>query len=328
MKGFRFRTTAEIAEEMPADIEWIVRRYVAAQTITDLEGKAKEAGKTTFILSMVKAVADGVPFLDEPTQKTPVVILTEERPRTFRQALERRGLLGRDDIHVLYWHETTGADFRSVVEAAVAQCIMVGARLLVVDTVNQFARFRDEDENHSGPVLQAMAPLQEAASVGLAVLMGRHARKSGGRVGQSGRGSSAFAGAADIVLSLRRPEGNARNTIREIHGLSRFEETPDLLVIELTEAGYVAHGTREDVTGREAESAIRNALPESPAEGVTLDELVDRLPLGANKRTTVQTALQRLANLGDVTRTGRGVKGDPHRFVRSFGQNPDPGAAQ
>jgi hypothetical protein len=49
-----------------------------------------------------------------------------------------------------------------------------------------------------------------AGSAGLAVLMLRHERKGGGEVGESGRGSSAFAGAVDVILQLKRPEGNTR----------------------------------------------------------------------------------------------------------------------
>jgi hypothetical protein len=86
-----------------------------------------------------------------------------------------------------------------------------------------------------------MAPLQEAAAGdGLAVVVLRHDRKSGGDVGDSGRGSSAFSGAVDVVLQLSRPEGQSRPGVRALKSLSRFDETPETLVIELTEAGYVA----------------------------------------------------------------------------------------
>jgi hypothetical protein len=95
-------------------------------------------------------------------------------------------------------------------------------------TLPQWAGIHGDGENSAGEALAAMAPLQEAASQHhLAVVIARHERKSGGDVGNSGRGSSAFAGAVDIVLSLRRPEGNTRPTLRVIHALSRFDETPD-----------------------------------------------------------------------------------------------------
>ena len=244
------------------------------------------------------------------------------RPATFREALRRAGLLGREDVLVLYWHETKGAPLASVVRAATDKCIQIGAKLLIVDTINQFARFRDEDENHSGPVLEAMEPLQEAAGRGLAVVMGRHARKTGGQVGDSGRGSSAFPGAADIVLSIRRPEGQGRDTVREIHALARFEETPSLLVIELASTGYIVLGGRADVIAQDIRAALVNVLLGLGNDALSLDELMTRLPQELKaKRTTVQTILKELQDSGDAKLMGAGVKGDPFRYGHSFCQN-------
>jgi len=108
-----------------------------------------------------------------------------------------------------------------------------------------------------------MQPLQEvAATYNLAIIIVRHERKSGGQVGDSGRGSSAFAGAVDIIVSIRRVEGNIRPTIRELHALSRFDETPDVLVVELTEDdGYRALGDKAAVAESEAREAILEAAP-------------------------------------------------------------------
>lgn len=78
----------------------------------------------------------------------------------------------------------------------------------------------------------------------IAVVVVRHDRKSGGDVGDSARGSSAFGGAVDIVMQVQRNEGNSRPTIRVINALSRYDETPDQLVVELTEGGYVSHGDK------------------------------------------------------------------------------------
>ena len=194
------------------------------------------------------------------------------------------------------------------------QCSDVGAGLLIVDTINQFAGFQREDENHSGPVLEAMQPLQHAAGDGLAVVMGRHERKAGGRVGKSGRGSTAFTGAADIELLLQRPAGNAKSTVREIHALSRFDVTPALLVIEKTDEGVVAHGTRTDIQAKQVREAILEALS---TETLDLSALIARLPTDCHGRTTVQNALAELIDSGEVAKTGQGVKGSPFVYCRS-----------
>ena len=108
---------------------------------------------------------------------------------------------------------------------------------LVVDTLPQFAGLKGDSENNSGDALSAVEPLLQAAADGIGIIIVRHERKAGGRSGDSGRGSSAFAGAVDIVLSLRKPEGNSRKTQRVLQALSRFSETPTELLIDLHRDG-------------------------------------------------------------------------------------------
>ena len=105
---------------------------------------------------------------------------------------------------------------------------------MVVDTLPRFACLKGDSENNAGDALAAMHPLLRAAADGIGVILARHERKSGGEVGgwSPDGGSSAlagavdilpapstFAGAVDIVLSLRRPEGNANKTHRVLQAL-------------------------------------------------------------------------------------------------------------
>ena len=317
-KKFLFLTAADLDAEGEdgEETDWLVEEYVARGSITDLIGAAKEAGKTRLLTALSHAVIEGIPFLGRPTRPSKVVYLTEERKPSFKEALSRAGLLGDPDFTILFWQYAWGESFSSIIRRACQECDRLGAHLLVVDTINQFAGFKDEDENHSGPVLKALRPLQEAAGDGLAVIIGRHANKAGGGVVTAGRGSSAFTGAADIELLLQRPGGNARDTVRELHALSRFSETPDLLVIELTAEGYVAHGSRTDAQATLVREAVLTALRGVPAGGRTLalDDLLMLLPMDLNRRTAVQHALKDLVSEGAVVKEGRGVKGDPHRY--------------
>ena len=89
-----------------------------------------------------------------------------------------------------------------------------GPGVLVVDTVGQFSGMTGDEENCSAAALEVLAPLQEVAAQGHAVIVVRHERKGGGVVGEAGRGSSAFTGAADIVVSIRRPKERAPSTRR------------------------------------------------------------------------------------------------------------------
>ena len=198
--------------------------------------------------------------MGEPTTKTPVVYLTEQTESSFRKALERAGLLDRDDLIILYWRDTVGVKWPDVVAAAGEEAARRGAKAMVIDTFHQFAGINDE--NDAGEALRAMRPIQQAAGEhDLAVFIVGHDRKSGGDVGVSARGSSAFVGAVDVVLSIRRPEGSSTENVRVIHALSRFDETPSKLVIELVEGEYRALGSVAAVAKSRAVEALYSAAP-------------------------------------------------------------------
>ena len=201
-----------------------------------------------------------------------------------------------------------------VAAAAVNECKRVGAILLVVDTLAQFAGLKGDSENNSGDALAAMQPLQLAASEGIGTVLIRHERKSGGDVGDSGRGSSAFAGAVDIVLSLRRPEGNSRKTLRVLQALSRFSETPPELLVELKESGYVALGDAHEAVLREAKASIIEIAPMLEAEAMTLEALMESSQV---QRSTAQRAVESLLQDDILKRSGDGKRGSPYRYFRA-----------
>ena len=307
-----FRTARQIADETPDKIDWVSKPYVAFGAITEVDGKVKLAGKSTWTTHLCRAVLDGLPFMGEPTTKTAIVYLTEQPPASWRLTLDRAGLLGRDDFHCLYFRDIRGILWSVVADEAAAYCKTVGAKLLVVDTLGQFAGIAGDSENNAGDALMAMQPLQQAAGNGIAVMILRHDRKSGGLVGESGRGSSAYSGAVDIVLSIRRPEGNTKKTLRTIHAIGRFDETPDELVIDLTPTGYVSLGTAANVAEAEAEQILRAAAPRTEEEAATLDEMIKGTEVS---RSTAQRVVKNLCARGEFLSTGEGKRGKPFRYL-------------
>lgn len=304
-----FQTARQLAAALPEHPVWILRDYIAAGALHELVGRAKAGGKTTFAAHLVAAILDGRDFLGRPTLRTPVVLLTEQPGSSLRAVLGRAGLAERDDLLVLTWRAARGATWADVVAAALAECQRIGARLLVVDTLGAFAGIRGEAENDAGAALEAIAPLQAAAADGLAVLVVRHERKGGGEVGDSGRGSSAFTGAVDVVLRLTREPNAARPTLRTLAALSRFDATPEELIVELTDAGYLALGDALAVALIEARQAVVDTL--AAGEQLTTAELIESV---GGARTTVQAAIAELVDSGEVGRAGAGKKGDPYRY--------------
>ncbi len=314
--GLRFRTAREIANSTPASVAWRAKPYLIDGAVLEVVGKIKAAGKTTFVTFMCRAVLDGADFLGESTVQGGVVYLTEQPDASLRETLRRAGLLERDDFVVLSWNDTDGLSWPEVVDHAVGEAERRRAKVLVVDTLSRFAGIQGDGENHAGEADAASAPLIRAAARGLAVVAVRHERKAGGDVGDSGRGSSAFGGAVDTVIAVRRGEGRSSN-VRVISALSRFDGVPEMLVVELTDAGYVSHGSDTDVAVAEAMATIQGLLASTPA-GLTVAQLRELVP-----RTTAQRAIDRLAADGHIERRGAGVKGDPYHFVTGSSESSE-----
>ncbi|WNG33292.1 AAA family ATPase [Archangium violaceum] len=306
---FKSWTAAEVTRTTPAEVRWIARPWVAEGAITIVDGKPKEAGKSTWLGHLVKHVLAGSEFLDEPTVRTPVMLLTEERRRTFRRMLDRVGIADVTDLHLVFFDEVPPDEWEDVVKWAVGRCREVGAKLLIIDTLAQFSSI---PEGSSNKALEAVRPLQAAAAQdGLGIVAVRHERKSGGGVGDSGRGSSALTGAADIIVALQRPP-NHTGQVRILHALSRYEETPSTLTIELGDEGYsVREGL--DIEAQDLERALLLAVPDTEEDAKTADELMDRTGL---KKTKAREALARMVKEGKLLQTGTGRKGAPYRYWR------------
>ncbi len=288
--ALRWMTAAEISEYEPEHTEWIVENYVAAKSVTELEGKIKH-GKTTFLAHMVSAIRTGEPFLGGGTQRGPVVWLTEERTPTFLSVLRRAGLEHDSNLHVLTFGGTRHLRWDEVMEQATAKAHEVGAVLIVIDTIPQWAGVTGDSENDAGEALRAMSPVHQAAESGLAVVVVRHGRKRAAEIGDSARGSSAWGGASDILLSLRRMEGQGHDSRRKLKAVGRFDDIPGELIIEIQDGKYVSLGDAQDAEQRQVHDALLDFLPataeDAMPEGEILEELKQR---GVGSRTSFQRA--------------------------------------
>jgi HTH domain len=212
------------------------------------------------------------------------------------------------------WGDVARQPWDKLLEAALAECKRRGARLLIIDTLAPFAGLSGATENDAGHALDTMKPLQTVAAAGIGVVIVQHERKSGGDVGESGRGSTAFAGAADIILTLSRRTGRGQETLRDLHALSRFSETPQSLMIELTDDGYVSQGKIRPIATERAQAAILAVLPNKKKDAITIEEIIEESECS---RTSVQRALNILRTQNAASRRGNGTKTSLHRFWRN-----------
>lgn len=309
-----FRTALEIARTTPIEVLWLVVGFLVVGAATELIGKIKLAGKTTFISRMVRCVVDGLPFLGQPTVATPVVWLTEQPASSFRETLKRADLLDRDDVHILHHHDVMEWSWPKLAAEVVAEAVRLGARIIIVDTLSRFTGLSDESENSAGDAeASVLAIVGPAVANGIAVLLSRHERKSGGDIVDAGRGSSAITGVMDIVISLRRPDNTPDETVRVIRSVGRFDDLPDGLLISLTPEGYVLLGGDDHPVANANEAKVLAALGEDPTSGLTLEDLVTGTEI---RRTTVQGILKKLERDELVDHAGDGTKGKAKRFFR------------
>jgi len=311
-----FLTAAQLAEVEDEEIRWYAFGYLAGGLVTELDGKVKQAGKSTFVSALCRCILEGEPWLDQATRYSPIVYLTEQSAPSFKRNLKRSGLLGRSDFHILLWSKVRGWKWEDVVTLARRKCAAVGAGILIVDTLGQFSGVRGDGENSSGNALVVMEPLQAAAADGLAVLASRHDRKSGGDVGDSGRGSSAFTGAVDVVLHLQRVPGDRAGKERQrlLEAISRFEETPEQTLVELNEDepfSYRAIGDVEQVRSVRLRQEILANLSVDPDLGMTISDLRELLSCD---RSALSKALWELMKDRLIWRTGAGKNGDPYKY--------------
>jgi hypothetical protein len=309
-----FVSAAELKASTPLEPFWVVDGLVAEENITLLAGRPK-AGKSTLAFDLSAAVANQEPgFIGKPVNGGAVVYVSEEGSATLAHKLpDCHGLriLTRESV----WPKP---EWPTLVEAAVAEAKRVHAKLLVIDTLAYWAQLPAEREKDAGAALAIMESAVYAAREGLAVLLPTHTRKGGGEDGEGIRGSSAFAGSADIILEMERLPDAPR--CRAILALSRYPQTPGTLVIELDD-NRVWRVVSEDADRNDARTiatrqradndrqAILDAL--EAADELTRAELEETVGTPARQWHSI---LDELIKAGDVRRSGAGKKGDPYRF--------------
>lgn len=290
--------------------EWLVKGLVPKGAIINLNAKIK-GGKTAFALAMCRAVIEGRPFLGEPTTKTNVVYLSEQSPSSFDKQIALAGLRGLTGFSYLRLADISGLEWPTIAEIAAQRCKDTAAGLLVVDTLSQFCGVRGDSENDAGPAHEAMLPLQKIGADGISNLNLRHGRKSGGEVEDAARGSSAFDGAADLILSLRKPDGNGPSNRRLLKSSGRYQgETHDDLLIEMVDGVYNSIGTQEETVISDAKETVLTLAPTSEADAVTIAELADSTKIS---KVTVQRACDDLVRSGVLQRSGKGKRGSPYK---------------
>lgn len=266
-----FRRAASYHDVPP--ITWLLRPWIVKGAITELIGTQKDAGKTTLLMrGMVRSVLEGTPFLGQRPEKGPVLYLTEQPLTIVRKDLEAAGIIDHPDLYMLQWHDVHAIDWKSLITKLRKDALELKAALIIIDTVSQFSLKGDMDEDKSKDALEAMKPLQLCTMDGLSIVLVRHEPKVSKGTAQAGRGSTAWSGAVDIVLRVRRVLNHkARPSVRVLEARGRLsDETPESTEIELTPAGYTLAGK---AAAPDPKATILEALKEGALSAVDLAQI-------------------------------------------------------
>lgn len=317
-----FESAKSIAESEPEEPDYVVRQLLIRGAITSFSAKIK-AGKTTLLGHMIHGIVTGHDVVEQPTTPAKVLYCTEEGRKTFNAFLHRTGLEEREDVEALFLGKVPRElPWSAVVKDVLGHALGINADVVIFDTLTRWARIPADKENDPGTAAEAMEPLEIIRGANLAVMAVFHDRKSGGEVGESQRGSSAFGGAADILLQLVNPFTNGHPNRRILHQLGRFDD-PATWHMDW-------HGSekRYEVVGEgEAQTVERAGLKTGIIQALMLGDTMTGGEMAGLLRVdpangTLTRALNELVRAGDLVKTGAGHRGNPYRFARANSFSP------
>lgn len=280
-------------------VSWQVKPWIPEGGLTELTGEAKEAGKTTWILALCKSIINGWDFMGEPVKKCPVIFLTEQLGQSLKVQIREAELDTEEDFHILCWYDVWEHEWADLMEQVIAYALLWGVKLIVVDTLPQWAGFEDNAENMTSGALKAVRPLQIAGGHGIATLANRHPnrQRAGQGAGKSSKGSGSFKGAVDVVLDLALPEHGQGQTTRLLTALSRFEETPKATLISWNRGySYTSHGPPQNKVVKSVDQLLN-----SDSERLTVQDVMEKFKMA---QSTAYKWLGREAKAGRLVKQG------------------------
>jgi hypothetical protein len=277
-----------------------------------------KAGKTTWMAHLIREAEKGGRFCGLELKASRILYVTEEAERLWAERRDKLDI--RDHVSFLIRPFCRKPNFSTWVSfiAYMKEILQERpAEILILDTLSGL--WPVVEENDAGQVQAALILLHEITALGCCVLLVHHLGKRDGKEGTGSRGSGALASFVDVILELRRlTPGDAKDRRRVITTYSRLESTPEELVIELSEDGlsYDARGELDDIKRQDRLSKIEAMLPDAPP-GLTQKEIREKwLTSPKPSSKTLANDLPSGIDKGLWSRTGKGVRNDPFRYLR------------
>jgi len=294
-------------------LEWMWHGYLCRGYTMLLVGLWK-AGKSTLLSYLIKAMEAGGDLAGK-VSPAKVLVITEEGSGLWARRRDDVGFGDHAHFDIRPFKcRPRMPDWIEYIEM-VADTVRNGDYdLVIIDTWQSVSPC--SDENDAAGMMAALSPLHIITEAGAAVLVAHHPRKGDASEGQASRGSGALPGFVDTIVELRRFNAQeAEDRRRKLRGLSRFDETPAEVVIELTDGGYVLVGTTGDAKRQDRLEVISGIL--SPAEWKSAETIRENWPTGDVPKSglrTLQLDLNHGVENGQWMREGKGRRRDQYRY--------------
>lgn len=296
-------------------LRWIWHGYLAAGAVTLLTSTSK-SGKTTLTAVLLGKLAAGGQFAGLALASGRALVVTEEnRDRWLDRAVKLQLVDHVGWFCRPFAAKPTMDQWLALIHQIADEHNRRRLDLVVIDPLGSF--LPGHSENNADSMLEALIPLQQLSSLGMAVLLIHHPRRAHSPLGQAARGSSALPAHVDVVVEMRfYPRGGAGDRRRRLQALSRFEETPADLIVQLHSDGgdYSSLGSFFSADFESYWQILRSILLDAPFK-LTRRELRRRWPAPQPPRDSTLYRWLEFAESKDlVKKDGRGRKKNPYRY--------------
>ncbi len=314
-QDFRPLRPAQLTEQGAPSSAWVWHGYLAPGKVTALISPPK-SGKTTLLSILLSRSLQGGQLAGLAVAQGRCFVVSEEAADDWSGRC-RRVPLG-DNVQFLCrpfrGAHPTDAQWLSLVAALEAEHRQQALGLVVIDPLATL--LPGYAETCAPKLIDCLLPAQSLANLGPAVWLMHHPAKGRQSDGQAGRGPSALAGFADIVMEMshvRRPRSRDRR--RRICAYSRYAETPRHLILELNAEG-VDYLVGTDETG----TPLARNWPEvhwilaGASQKLTQQSILGELSFirdDVPDRTTLVRWLKRATKQGVIRCGGSGYRNDP-----------------
>jgi AAA domain len=318
-QGFPVRPLrpAELAESQQSDLLWLWRGFLAAHKVTALVSPPK-SGKTTLLSILLARFGQGGQLADLPVAAARVLVVSEESAADWDARCRRLGI--GPNVQFLcrpfQGARPTDAQWLALIANLEAMHRRDGLDLVVIDPLATL--LPGYAETCAPKLLDCLLPLQALANLGPAVWLLHHPAKGKRADGESGRGSIALPGFADIVMEMsccRR--ARSRDRRRRICGYSRYVETPRHLILELNADG-ADYSLGTDATGTPLVRSWPEVhyLLEHAFDKLSQRDMLQQWPPEDDRpdRSTLSRWLKRAVKQGLIRCSGNGHRGDRFRY--------------